>query len=157
LLFLFSVVPDEIMCFCLEANTLYFIELRMVTSWMNSLKCTAPSLIDQVSFSNYLKLFRIFSIDAIPFAVLPRRDLSQRFQSNILCEDCVRKQQIIYNESRHYVKDESVSCGRISTCIAFAVEVTDGILYHVIGSRLQAIFTGCKLAKGGSGRAISFM
>ena len=60
--------------------------------------------------SDYLKAIQTFSIDTIPFAVLPRRDLSQRFQSNILCEDCVRKQQIIYNESRHYVKDESVSC-----------------------------------------------
>ncbi|KAI8581514.1 hypothetical protein K450DRAFT_20686 [Umbelopsis ramanniana AG] len=50
--------------------------------------------------------------------VLPRRDLSQRFQSNILCEDCVRKQQIIYNESRHYVKDETDPDYKLSLQVA---------------------------------------
>ncbi|CAM0141522.1 hypothetical protein VKS41_003762 [Umbelopsis sp. WA50703] len=50
--------------------------------------------------------------------VLPRRDLSQRFQSDVLCDDCVRKQQIIYNEASHYVKDESDPDYKLSLQVA---------------------------------------
>jgi hypothetical protein len=83
----------------------------MEISSTNSLKCTAPRLIVQVSYSNQMVLEPnvVALIHWSAGVVLPRRDLSQRFQSDVLCDDCVRKQQIIYNEASHYVKDESVS------------------------------------------------